>query len=116
MPSYPLFDWRQENRWRSPEGSELRIWLRLEAPLAEERAWTLEPRSARGALIVHAQGGRSELHAGESLRLEGGTLRYERLAGWMGYRVFFDPTLPWLLGLAIAAVAGLAAHLWGRRP
>lgn len=115
LPSYPLFDWQQETRWQPPGGGELRLFLRLDEPLAEDRAWILEPSAARGVLVVHAREGSRELRPGDEVELGGGTLRFERLAGWMGYRIYHDPALPWLLVFAVTAAAGLASHLW-RRP
>jgi len=113
MPSYPLFDWKQENRWTAPDGRELRFWLRIDKPLPEE-AWTLDPHELPAVLIVESDSARHELRPGESLQLPGATLRYERLTGWMGYRVFYDPTLLPMLLVALLGVFGLGWHLWGR--
>ena len=41
-------------------------------------------------------------------------MRYERLTGWMGYRIFYDPTLLPLFVVALLGVLGLAWHLWRR--
>jgi hypothetical protein len=115
MPSYPLFDWKQENTWTAPDGSVLRFWLRIERPLADKAAWTLVPKDMPTVLVVEAAGVRHELKPGERVALAGASLRYERLAGWMGYRIFYDPTIVPLLAAAIAGVLGLGWHLW-RRP
>ena len=114
MPSYPLFDYQQENRWTAPDGTELRFWLRIERPLPEHTAWTLDPHKLPAVLVVEAGGVRSELKPGDSVALPGVTLRYERLNGWMGYRVFYDPTLLPLFVVALLGVLGLAWHLWRR--
>jgi cytochrome c biogenesis protein len=114
MPSYPLFDWKQENRFTPPGGPEVRVFLRVDRPLDELAAWRLDPQTTPTALIVHAEGRRSELVPGGSVRLTAGNLRFERSTGWMGYRIFFDPTLPWLFVLATVAATGLAWHLWRR--
>jgi len=114
MPSYPLFDWKQENGWTAPDGTPLRFWLRVERPLPENAAWTLTPRDMPTTLVVEVAGVRHELKAGDSLALPQATLRYERLMGWMGYRVFYDPTLIPLLIVSLLGVAGLAWHLWQR--
>jgi hypothetical protein len=116
MPSYPLFDWKQENTWVAPDGAALRFWLRIERPLADQSAWTLVPEDMPAVLVVEAAGMRHELKAGESVALPGAVLRYERLAGWMGYRIFYDPTIVPLLIAALAAVLGLGWHLWRRLP
>jgi cytochrome c biogenesis protein len=42
--------------------------------------------------------------------LPGGTLRYDGLRSWMGYRASRDPTLPWLLAAALLAAGALAWH------
>jgi cytochrome c biogenesis protein len=63
---------------------------------------------------VEANGARHELKPGGTLALPQGTLRYERLTGWMGYRIFYDPTLIPLLLVSLLGVAGLAWHLWQR--
>jgi len=112
MPGYPLFDWKQDNRWQPPNGPDIRFWLHLSTPLQDDRAWTLSSDHVTGTLVVNTQGRRIELMRGESVRFGGGELRFDELRGWMGYRIFFDPTLPWLFGSAIVAVIGLALQFW----
>jgi hypothetical protein len=114
MPGYPGFDWKQENTWKAPDGREFLLRLRVAQPVPEREAWTLDPHRLVTTLIVEAGGARPELAPGGSVRLGAATLRYERLAGWMGYRIFYDPTMLPLLFVSLAGIAGLAWHLWGR--
>ncbi|MBC5764035.1 hypothetical protein [Ramlibacter albus] len=114
MPSYPLFDWKQENRWTAPGGEALGFWLRVVDAPTGETAWTLDPRHVRTVLVVETGGVRHELSPGDALRVGGATLRYERLAGWMGYRIFHDPTLLPMLFASVAGILALAWHLFGR--
>jgi hypothetical protein len=114
MPSYPLFDWKQENSWTAPDGMALRFWLRIEQPLPDRSAWTLVPKDMPAVLVVEAAGVRHELRPGQSIALPGATLRYDRLSGWMGYRIFYDPTLVPMLIASLLGVLGLGWHLWRR--
>ncbi len=114
MPSYPLFDFRQVNTWTPPGGPELRLWLHVDAGLKGDEAWVLDGRRATARLAVRTPEGRVELEPGESVRLPGGVLRYERLSTWMGYKIFYDPTLRWLFVTSVLGVLGLAAHYWRR--
>lgn len=113
MPSYPLFEHRQANRW-TPEGTadEIRFWLQLETGIDADADWRLDPRNSAGTLVVRAGEDRIELKPGETARIDGGFLRFERLSGWMGYRIYYDPTLHWLFLASMIAVFGLAAHFW----
>lgn len=115
MPSYPLFDWKQENLWTAPDGSILRFWLRIDRPLPTEVAWTLDPHEVPVTLVIEAGGSRHEVKPGEAVVLAGATLRFERLLGWMGYRIFYDPTLIPMLLVSLIGVLGLAWHLWGAK-
>lgn len=113
MPSYPLFEHRQANRWTPGAGEEeIRFWLQLDTGMDTQAAWRLEPATARGLLVVRAGEERVELAPGQSIRLDGGFLRYERLSSWMGYKLYYDPTLQWLFIVAFITVFGLAAHFW----
>lgn len=114
MPSYPIFDWKQENGWTAPDGTPLRFWLKIERPLPTDTAWTLSARDMPTTLVVEVAGQRHELKPGSAIRLPRATLRYDRLTGWMGYRIFYDPTLWPLLLVSLAGIAGLAWHLWKR--
>jgi len=114
MPSYPLFDFRQANRWTPPGANEVRFWLQLDTGLDGNVAWTLDPRHARGVLVVKDGEQRVELRPGQAVHLEGGSLRYDRLSSWMGYKLYYDPTLHWLFITAIITVIGLGAHFWRR--
>lgn len=115
MPSYPLFDWKQENQWNAPDGSVLRFWLRIDRPIPEQVAWTLAPNDMPVTLVIESGGTRHEVKPGEAIALPGATLRFEKLLGWMGYRIFYDPTLIPMLVVSLIGVLGLAWHLWGAK-
>lgn len=111
MPSYPLFDWKQSNAWTAPDGREVKLWLEVGAPRDDTGEWTLRSDDCRCTLILESSGVRATLRPGESVDLAGGArLRLVEMRGWMGYRIFRDPTLAWLLVLAFGCVAALAWH------
>ena len=112
MPSYPLFAHKQTNVWTPSGSDEIKFWLQLETGLDEKRDWTLDSRRTSGVLVVNAGDKRVELKRGESVELPSGTLRYDRLASWMGYKVFYDPTLHYLFIAALCSVVGLFWHFW----
>jgi len=113
MPSYPLFEYRQDNSW-VPPGSEreIKFWLRLETGYTLEDYWVLDGRKASGVLVVNDGDQRVELNPGEGIQMADGYLRYEGLSTWMGYKIFYDPTLHWLFIAAMMTVFGLALHFW----
>jgi cytochrome c biogenesis protein len=86
--------------------------LRLKTPLRRNAAWTLSGKDSSGELIVSAGGRRIVLKPGQSAHLAHGSLRFDELRTWMGYKIFYDPTLPWLFGMAVIGVGGLAWHFW----
>lgn len=112
MPSYPLFEFKQDNSWTPPGGPEIKFWLRLNTGMNEKANWVLDGSKAKAILVVNTGEQRLELQPGESARLAGGQLRYERLSTWMGYKIFYDPTLQWLFIVAIAGVIGMGVHFW----
>ncbi|MBK7898329.1 MAG: cytochrome c biogenesis protein ResB [Azonexus sp.] len=111
LPAYPLHEYRQAQSWTLP-GSGQEVWVQLvfeENPLDPDRAGEFR-MPARHGVVVRAGEGRWEVGPGAELALPGGKLRYLGLRAWMGYTVHYDPTLPWLLAAAVAAVLALAAH------
>ena len=112
LPSYPLYEYKQDNSWTPPGASPVKFWLQLSTGMREDAAWVLDARNSRGVLVVSHGDQRVELQAGESTRLEGGQLRYDRLSAWMGYKVYYDPTLRWLFFVSIIAVMGMGWHYW----
>lgn len=116
FPSYPRFDWKQEQRFELPGTGTIFAALDLPAAIDAEREWRYAPSSARADLIVDVLGRRTRLQPGESVDLPSGTLRYDGIRGWMGYRIDHDPAAHALLALAIIAVAGLGFHVLGASP
>ena len=98
----------------TPSGLELDLEL---APVVfpADRGWTLSAqRAGPGLFLNQGDGVRSELRVGETVPVRGGFVRLEDLAMWMGYRVFYEPTLPWLFATSLLAVAALAWWFWTR--
>ncbi|MBI5451716.1 MAG: cytochrome c biogenesis protein ResB [Gammaproteobacteria bacterium] len=112
MPAYPLFDFRQQNSWTPPGGRAIRFWLKLDTGRDDQRAWRLDVRTVSSRLIVNSDEQRIELLPGQQVRLDGGVLRYDRLAAWMGYKLFYDPTLHALFAAAVFGILGLFVHYW----
>lgn len=115
MPSYPLFDYKQDNRWIPPGSSEeIKFWLQLDTGMNEDAHWTLDGRTSTGVLIVTSGEQRHEVPVGESVRLDHGVLRFEALTTWMGYRLFYDPTIQWMFFVSIMGVLGLSHYFWNK--
>lgn len=111
LPSYPANDFRQGTEWQLPDGSgEVALWLSMPTPAYSETAsWEFrKPDDAR--LVVIDGEKRHELAPGDEVGVRGGSLRYVGLNTWMGYTIFYDPTLPWLVAEALLAVVGLGIH------
>ena len=120
LPSFPVFQFGQELEWNLPR-SDRKVNVAL---LIDEEVIDIEKPSrfrvpARHRLRVESGAIAAELRPGESVALAGGRLVYVSLGTWMGYKVFYDPTLPWIFAAAVIAVLSLAAHFvqrWRARP
>jgi len=75
------------------------------------KPWQFRPPREH-ALVLRVGDERRELQPGERYLLPQGMLVYEGLTTWMGYKVFYDWTLPWLLASCLLAVVSLTWHYW----
>ena len=111
LPAYPTHEHRQALEWKLP-GNGPRVWTELQfdkPPLDPDVETTFrKPESHRVVLRIADR--RWELEPGHQVRIDDGMLAYEGLTTWMGYTVFYDWTLPWLIAACITAVAALGWH------
>lgn len=112
MPSYPLFDYKQDNSWTPTGGEEIKFWLQLQTGMDPEAKWRLDGRNVSGVLVVTQDKQRVELNPGDTLSVKGGQLRYEKLLTWMGYKIFYNPTIKWLFFVSMLSVLGMSWHYW----
>ena len=113
LPSYPLNEYNQAREWQLP-GSRLQVWtmLKFSEVLIDPDARSEFRLPSRHALIVRIGGERREMQPGDVIDLPEGRLQYIGLRTWMGYTVFYDWTIHWLLGAAALTVAALGWHFW----
>jgi cytochrome c biogenesis protein len=112
FPSYPSFDWKQVNDWTTPAGETLTFELKLAQRVPDDSPWTLSSRDV-GYTVGIANGSRTEetLVPGESLAVRGGEITIVDLRLWMGYRIDYNPLLPWLLTAAFLSLGALGVHM-----
>jgi cytochrome c biogenesis protein len=110
LPSFPVHELRQSREWPLPDGREAWVMLQFDQTLIDPAKTSSFRLPDEHRLIVRIGSQRASLAPGERLTLDGGTLVYEGLHTWMGYRVTYDPTLPWLLAASLLASLALAAH------
>ena len=115
LPAYPLHEYKQALEW-TPPGSKMPLWVMLQFDeVILDPAKPSEFRlPAKHQIVVRAGDERRELKPGGAMRLAEGVLVYNGLRSWMGYTVFYDFTLPWLLASCILAVLSLAWHFWSK--
>jgi cytochrome c biogenesis protein ResB len=113
LPAYPVHEYRQALDWVLPE-SNVKIWtmLQFDEVLLDPARPSQFRLPGRHTLIVRLDEERRELQPGDRYELAQGTLTYQGLTTWMGYTVFYDWTLPWLLAACVLAVSALAWHFW----
>lgn len=109
LPSYPVYEWRQETPWRTPAGEAVTVLFRPAQRVPMEAPWTLSRARAVGAVTVRTSQGDHVLTPGVPLGLAGGELVLDGVRLWMGYSVDHDPAMPWLF---LAAALGVVALVW----
>jgi hypothetical protein len=110
LPSYPANELRQSIQWTLPDGRSVWVKLDFDETLIDSEQAAAFRLPSQHSLVVWLDEQRAELKPGQSMALPGGRLSYEGLRTWMGYRISYDPTLPWLLACALLAVWALAWH------
>lgn len=115
LPSYPVRQYEQAREWTLP-GVDKPLWTKLQfdevlIDPAKPSEFQL-PRDHR--LVIRVGDDRRELKPGERYELKEGTLVYQGLRTWMGYTVFYDWTIPWLLAACVVAVGSLSWHFWNK--
>lgn len=113
LPAYPIHEYRQASEW-TPPGSMLKLWTQLQfdeiiIDPAKPSQFRLPERHK---IVIRYGADRHELQPGGRVKFPGGVLAYEGLTTWMGYTVFYDRTISWLLAASIVAVLSLAWHFW----
>lgn len=115
LPPYPVMEFRQEAQWVPPGTDQsVTVKLRIDGELIEYEKTSAFRMPPIHELEVLAGGRTHVLAPGASLELAGGRLRYMGLTTWMGYVVFSDWTLPWLLAASVLAALALGWHFWRR--
>ena len=112
FPSYPRFDWKQVNDWITPAGETLTLELKLAKRVPEDGPWTLRSRDVGYEVgISSAAQPERVIEPRQSIAVKGGEITIVDLRLWMGYRIDYNPLLPWLLTAAFLSLGALAVHM-----
>jgi len=111
FPSYPAHKERQTTHWRL--GTEdIRVTLNLPGQLINPQSESRFRLPDRHDISLDFSWRVANLKPGESLVIPSGRLVYVGLTTWMGYNVFYDWTMSWLLAACTLAVLALGWHFW----
>ncbi len=113
FPSFPLYDWKQDNQWQTPSGELLKIEFISAIQAQPENSWQLDSRQAAGLLKIEPENGKLQtLQPNQRINLRGGELEFVQMRMWMGYSVFYNPWLVWFFATSIVGVFGLTWHYY----
>jgi cytochrome c biogenesis protein len=112
FPSFPEFEWKQRKAWTTPAGEPLTLELELAERVPDASPWTLRSRGVDFEVGVSGRAGEQRrIGRGQSLAMKGGEITIIDLRLWMGYRIDYNPLLPWLLAAAFLSLGALAVHM-----
>jgi cytochrome c biogenesis protein len=111
LPSYPAREFEQAQYWTLP-GTETEVWsnLVLDEPVIDTARPFLLTVPGKHHIVLRIDGQRYELSPGGRINLEQGKLRYEGIRQWMGYKIFYDWTRPWMIADCLLAIAFMLFH------
>ena len=113
FPSFPLYDWKQENQWTTPASQLLKMKFINTQQADVSNSWQLDSRLAGGSLLIEtADGLQKMLTSGQRIQLIAGQLEFTGVRMWMGYSIFYNPWLAWFFATAIVGVFGLGWHFY----
>lgn len=111
FPAWPEHEFNQINELQIPT-TPYKVWfnLRFFDPIFS----TTEPSIFRTpdefTLVARVGEQRYELQPGDFIEFETGRLEFLGLNTWLGFQIFYDWSLPWILAISLLAVLGLAGH------
>lgn len=113
LPSYPIHEYSQAREWQLPE-SDITVWtmLKFDELILDPAAPSEFRLPNKHELVIRLGERRQELQPGQSIELAQGRLVYDGLRTWMGYSVFYDWTIHWLLVVSMVIVGALGWHFW----
>lgn len=113
MPSYPIHEYRQALEWVLP-GTDITAWtmLQFDEVILDPEKPSFFRLPEKHLVVMRIGEQRWELVPGQSIELPQGRLEYQGLRSWMGYSVFSDWTIYWLLAASALAVGALGWHFW----
>ncbi len=113
LPSYPEHQHNQAQEWTLPtSGTPVWAMLQFDEVIITPGQVSKFRSPSDHFLVVRSGDVRAELRMGESVHLPGGKLTYRELRTWMGFVVFHDWTMPWLLVTTLFCVLSLGWHYW----
>ncbi|MCU0923194.1 MAG: hypothetical protein MUF16_23210, partial [Burkholderiaceae bacterium] len=101
---------RQARAWTLPDGVPVWVMLATDETVIDSERRDVFRMPRQQHVVVRSGEMRHEMQPGEHLTLASGVLRYDGLRTWMGYRVYADWTLPWLLAASLLAALALGLH------
>lgn len=113
LPSYPIHEYRQAREWQLP-GTGIQVWtmLQFDEIILDPKAPSEFRLPKEHKVIVRIGAKRYELQPGQAIDLPEGRLVYDGLRSWMGYSVFYDWTIHWLLAASAVLIGALGWHFW----
>jgi len=117
FPSFPLYDWKQENQWITPAGQLLKMEFVSKQQSDVNNSWQLDSHLADGSLVIETADASKQIRqqtltSGQRIKLDGGQLEFAAVRMWMGYSIFYNPWLAWFFATSIVGVFGLGWHYY----
>jgi cytochrome c biogenesis protein len=108
LPSFPAREFEQAQYWQIPDTNKL-IWSQL---VPEKKIVTLEQAFELGELddhhiVMRFDDQRFEMQPGDEVKIGGGTLYYKGVRQWMGYKIVYDWTRPWMIAACLMAIIAM---------
>ncbi len=102
--------------WKLPDGPD--VWVQLNfSPLPAPRGGSQENLGAGEldhALVLRSDQRREVIRTGDTVEFPEGRLSYLQLDTWMGYRIVYDPTIPWIIAVLLIGTGSLCWYYVAR--